>query len=231
MHSISHRALVTYSNSTTGEIRVRIPAMSGIASDLPISFIGRKKKSGAWLVPAIGEQIVVTADDVNLSNVFWLHVDAYDVRSTPDYGSFYDTQIQASAGIDIANPMKFRSTFEANNVSVVDNSKLKVSYGGVYNIQFSAQLDKTDSGEDHVDIWLRKNGTDVPWSNTRLTMPKNDIKLVASWNFVLALNDNDYAEIIWLSDDATMRLYAETAGTAPAHPAIPSTIVTVTRVV
>lgn len=230
-HAISYRALVTYSNPSTGEIRVRIPAMSGIASDLPISFIGRKKRSGAWLVPEIGEQIVVTADDVNLSNVFWLHVDAYETRATPDYGSFFDTEIQTNPVINTPMAMKLRNTAEAHNVSIVDNTKIKVAYGGVYNLQFSAQLDKTDSGEDHVDIWFRKNGSDVVWSDTRMTLPKNDAKLVAAWNFVLTMADNDYVEIMWLSDDINMRLYAETAHTSPAHPGIPSVIATITRVV
>lgn len=231
LHAIAYRALVTYSNSSTGEIRVRIPSVSGIASDLPISFIGRKKRSGSWVVPAIGEQIVVTADDANLSNVFWMHVDTYEIRATPDYGSFYDTQTQTNPVINTPRAMKLRNTAEAHNVSVVNDSQIKVSYGGVYNLQFSAQLDKTDSGEDHVDIWFRKNGMDVTWSDTRMTMPKNDAKLVASWNFVLTLADNDYVEIMWLSDDQSMRLYAEGAHTAPDHPGIPSVIATITRVV
>lgn len=229
--SIVHRALVTYSNSANGEIRVKIPAVTG-QSEVHISYIGRAKQHGAWVVPAVGEQIIVSADDEHMTNIFWLRSDAYIAHAlTPDYGSFYDTQIQSSAGINLANTMKFRSTAEAHNVSIVSNSQITVAYGGVYNIQFSAQLDKTDSGEDHVDIWLRYNGTDVPWSNTRLTIPKNNTKLVAAWNFVLTMADNSYAEIVWLSDDATMRLYAEAAGTSPVHPAIPSVILTVTRAV
>lgn len=232
MHpSIVHRALVTYVNSSTGEIRVKIPAVTG-QSEVSISYIGRAKQHGAWVVPAVGEQIIVSADDEHMTNIFWLRSDAYIAHAlTPDYGSFYDTQIQNSAGTNIANAMKFRNEAEAHNVSIVSDTQITVAYAGVYNIQFSAQLDKTDSGEDQVDIWFRKNGVDVPWSNTRLTMPKNDTKLVAAWNFVLTLADNDYVEIMWLSDDSTMRLYAEGAHTSPAHPAIPSVILTVTRAV
>ena len=230
-HSIVHRALVTYSDSSTGEIRVKIPAVVGL-SDVSISYIGRSKQHGAWVVPAVGEQIIVSADDTHMTNIFWLRSDAYIAHAlTPDYGSFYDTQIQTNPVANTQMAMKFRSTFEAHNVSIVNDSRITVAYDGVYNIQFSAQLDKTDSGEDLVDIWLRYNGADVVWSNTRVTMPKNDAKLVASWNFVMTMTANSYAEIMWLSDDTAMRLYAEAAGTSPAHPAIPSTIVTVTRAI
>ena len=99
-----------------------------------------------------------------------------------------------------------------------------------YNIQFSAQLDKTDSGVDFVDIWLRKNGSNVDHSNTRVEMPKVDAKLVAAWNWVVEASANDYFEIAWSSADADMRIYAEGAQTTPTRPAIPSVILTVTQV-
>lgn len=231
MYSIVHRALVTYASSSTGEIRVKVPAVTG-QSEVSISYIGRVKQHGAWVVPAVGEQIIVSADDEDMTNVFWLKSDAYIAHAlTPDYGSFYDNQTQTNVVMNTARAMKLRQTEEAYNVSIVDDSKITVAFGGVYNIQFSAQLDKTDSGEDHVDIWLRKNGTDVPWTNTRMTLPKNDAKLVAAWNFVLTLADNEYVEIMWMSDDQSMRLYAEAAQASPAHPATPSVIATVTRAI
>lgn len=70
-----HRALVTYSNAATGEIRVKIPALLGSGSEVSISYIARKAHSGVWSVPTAGDQIVVTSDDTNLTNVFWLRTD------------------------------------------------------------------------------------------------------------------------------------------------------------
>jgi microcystin-dependent protein len=69
-----HRALVTYSNKNTGEIRIKIPALLGSGSEVSISYIGRK---APWAVPIAGDQIVVTADDENLTNIFWLQTDSY----------------------------------------------------------------------------------------------------------------------------------------------------------
>lgn len=75
MHHPIHRALVTYSDSTTGEIRVKIPSLLGAGSEVSISYIGRKAHAGAWSVPDVGDQIVVASDDTNLTNVFWLRTD------------------------------------------------------------------------------------------------------------------------------------------------------------
>ena len=60
-----------------------------------------------------------------------------------------------------------------------------------------------------------------------MTMPKNDAKLVASWNFIYDFNANDYLQIMWWSNDVDMRLYSEGTQTNPTRPAIPSVILTV----
>jgi hypothetical protein len=69
-----YRGTVIYSSSTTGEIRVRVPVLAGVDGSLPVSYVGRTAYNGSWAVPSIGSQIVVTADDANLTNVFWLQV-------------------------------------------------------------------------------------------------------------------------------------------------------------
>jgi hypothetical protein len=42
------------------------------------------------------------------------------------------------------------------SVLLID-TKLTFQYPGVYNIQFSMQLYKTDAGDDDFDIWFRLN--------------------------------------------------------------------------
>jgi phage baseplate assembly protein gpV len=79
-----HRAIVTYSDSSTGEIKVRIPALAGVHDVVSLSKIGRSAYNGSWQVPPIGEQIVVTADDPNLSNIFWVQTNPVTPTSTTD---------------------------------------------------------------------------------------------------------------------------------------------------
>lgn len=233
-HSIVHRASVTYSNPLTGDIRVRIPAVTGNESEIPISFITRAKYNGVWVVPNVGDQIVVSADDPNMTNVFWIHTDltpAKTILPSNDYGSFYDTTTQTNPVANTANLMTLNSTADHNNIHVIDNSKITVTNTGIYNIQFSAQFDKTDSGSDDIDIWLRIDGVDVPWSNTRLTSHNNNAKVVAAWNWMVSMNAGQYAQLVWCSYDLDMRIFAQTAQTGPTRPGIPSLIVTVQRTV
>jgi hypothetical protein len=67
-----HRAIVSYSNASTGEIKVRIPAKFDSNTTLDISPIARSATNGVWPVPTVNSQIVIASDDDTYTNVFWL---------------------------------------------------------------------------------------------------------------------------------------------------------------
>ena len=153
--------------------------------------------------------------------------------ATGSYGSFYDTTTQTNPIANIARSMSFNTTDITNGVSISGstspfNTYVKTENPGVYNIQFSAQVDKTDSGTDEIVIWLRKNGIDLTDTATTITLSGNNDKQVAAWNWFVNSAANDYYQIIWYSADTDLRLLAETAG--GGHPGIPSVIATVNRV-
>jgi hypothetical protein len=174
---------------------------------------------------AVGALVV---DDFIRFNDGTEQITAY-VPTTVDkhYISAYSTALQTNTGNGTASiPMIFETTADANSLSIVNNTRITPTRSGKYNIQFSVQLDKTDSGSDDVEIWIAVNGTAVPNSNTHLTLPTNNAKSVAAWNWIVALQSNQYAEIYWYSLDTAMRLFAQGAQTNPTRPGIPSTIVT-----
>jgi hypothetical protein len=153
--------------------------------------------------------------------------------STGSYGSFYDTTTQPNPVANAANSMSFNETAITNGVSLSGstspfNTYIKTETAGVYNIQFSAQIDKTDGGEDNINIWIRKNGTDLIDTATSLTLPKNNNRLVAAWNWFVQSSTNDYYQIIWSSADIDMRLLAEVSSSTT--PGIPSVILTANRI-
>ena len=80
------------------------------------------------------------------------------------------------------------------------------------------------------DIWLRINGDDVPLSNTQITFARKDDKHVAAWNFMVDLNANDYVQLMWFSNDATVQIVYEPSSITPVRPAIPSLILTINQV-
>jgi hypothetical protein len=146
------------------------------------------------------------------------------------YGNFYSTAVQTNPVARGVNAMTFNGTPDAVGVSIESSSRIKVANAGTYNLQFSAQVEKTDSGNDSIDIWLAKNGNNVAWSNTRLWLYGNGDKHVAAWNFIVTLVANEYVQIYWSSPDSDVRLYAEPESTVPTRPGIPSVIATITQV-
>ena len=151
------------------------------------------------------------------------------------WGAFSDTSNQLINNAATTFPVKFNTTDGSNGVSVQNDlsgnkTRITVANAGVYNIQFSLQLDKTDGNDDLVNIWLSKNGTNVPNSNTQVTVLGNGGKMVAAWNLVLQLTAGQYVQLMCQSPDTAMRIIASGEQSSPARPAVPSAILTVTQV-
>ena len=146
------------------------------------------------------------------------------------YLAAYDTQDQTNAGATSVNLMKYRTTDISRDISIASDTRITLAKAGVYNIQFSAQFDKGDSGDDTVQVWLMKNGANVANSNTEMTLVGNNGKHVAAWNWVVQATAGDYYEIAWHSTDTALFINYIAATTSPTRPAIPSVILTVTQV-
>lgn len=147
------------------------------------------------------------------------------------YGQFWSTVPQLNSGTANANPMTFDSSDTFNTgITVANNSHIVIANPGIYNIQFSAQLAKTDSGLDTISIWLAKNGTNVADSCSDVELDGNAARLVAAWNFLVETTvPNTYYELYWSSSDVDAYLLAQGARINPTRPAIPSVILTVTQ--
>lgn len=143
------------------------------------------------------------------------------------YGSFFDTTDQTAAAINTAYAMTFNSTDYTNGVYIGSpTSRVYVDRNSLYNIQFSAQLDKTAAVKSEVWIWLDKNGTSVANSATQVSLQGSNPATVAAWNFLLELNAGDYFRLMWATDN-TGSFISASPSVAPV-PAIPSVILTVT---
>jgi hypothetical protein len=165
-----------------------------------------------------------------VSNTLWEELQGFG-RSVPilHYGAFSDTTLQAVTSVGEAMAMTFNTTDAANGISIGSpTSRIVVDNQGVYNVQFSAQLDKTSGAAAVIHIWLRKNGTNVPNTTSRVVIQGTAAELVAAWNFVIQLEPTNYVELMWESNDADVVLLAASA--TSVYPAIPSVICTVTQV-
>ena len=155
----------------------------------------------------------------------------YNGHKQYNYGQFYDMTTQSGSSGSIQS-MKLNTTDLSEGVSIVSGSQIKVENSGVYNLQFSVQLENTVNTNIVFNIWFAKNGNSIPNSNTHIDVARAQSaqlgKVPAAWNFLSHLDDNDYLEIKWTCNDTGGILHYD-AGT-PSTPATPSVIVTITRI-
>ena len=147
------------------------------------------------------------------------------------YLSAYHTASIPLAVTNAIYSMSFSTTDFANGVSISGSSRsqIKISNTGIYDLQFSAQLSKTNNSNNTVYIWLAKNGNNVSDSNTGITLGggQNDSS-IASWNFYLSASAGDYYELRMAgTDNNAVVLYNETPTLGPA---VPSVILTLGRI-
>lgn len=146
-------------------------------------------------------------------------------------GSFWSTVSQSQSVINTAKAFTFNQTdaLATNGIALSGSSQIVIENAGVYNIAFSAVIGKTDAGDDFVDIWLMKNGQNVPDSNTVMRLNANNDRRVAAWNFFVTANAGDAFEMVWLSRTST-RVYIAAEPELAPKPAMPSIILTVNQV-
>ena len=150
--------------------------------------------------------------------------------NTP-YGAFQDGTDQVAANTTTAYAVTYDTTDFSNTITLSNSSRLNVEYAGLYNVQFSIQFKNTTNDTQDVDVWFRKNGTDIDKSNSKFGIPPRKSSgdpshIVAAMNFYVSLEVNDYIQIMWKPSDVGLSIEHYAAGTSPTRPAIPSAIVT-----
>ena len=151
------------------------------------------------------------------------------------YGAFQDSIDQTAANTTTAYAVKFNTTDFSNGVTVSNNSRINVTETGIWNCQFSIQFTNTTNATQDVDIWFRKNGTNIDNSNSRFGFaPRKAVgdpyHTIAAMNFFVSLTASDYLEIMWRPTDTGVSIEQYAAGTSPTRPTVPSAIVTMSFV-
>jgi hypothetical protein len=147
------------------------------------------------------------------------------------YGAFQDTTDQSIATITATANISLDTTDYSLGTSLVDGYKIRVDYSGLYNVQFSIQFANDDSQIQDVDIWFKKNGSDVAGSNSKFSVDDKhgSVKghLIASLNFNIELAKDDYVSLAWATSSTLVTIEHLAAQTTPTRPATPSAIVTI----
>lgn len=150
------------------------------------------------------------------------------------YGAFSDFTDQTTT-INTATLMGLSVTDFSNEVSLQTGSKITVANAGIYNLQFSVQLQNLDNAPQDVFIWLKQNGTDITGSTGLVGMPArksagvpfHDIK---GWNYFLNMNAGDYVQIYWSTTNVDVTIQTYPASGSPTKPSTASVVATLSFV-
>ena len=151
------------------------------------------------------------------------------------YGAFQDGTDQTAANTTTAYAVTFDTTDFSNGVTLSDSSRLNVAQSGIYNLQFSIQFKNTTNDTQDVDVWFRKNGTNIDNSNSRFGLgPRKSSgdpsHVIATLNFFVSLAANDYVQIMWRTSDVGVQIEHYAASSTPTRPVVPSVIATLSFV-
>jgi hypothetical protein len=151
------------------------------------------------------------------------------------YGAFQDSTDQTASSTTAAYAVTLNTTDFSNGVTLASGSRITVADAGIWNCQFSIQFKNTTNDTQDVDIWFRKNGTNIDNSNSRFALPPRKSSgdpshLIAALNFFASMDSTDYLEIMWRVSDVGVSIEHYAAGTSPTRPAVPSAIVTMSFV-
>ena len=150
------------------------------------------------------------------------------------YGAFSDFTDQTTT-VNTATLVALSVTDFSNEVSLQTGSKITVTNAGIYNLQFSVQLQNLDNAPQDVFIWLKQNGTDITGSTGLVGLPArksagvpfHDIK---GWNYFLNMNAGDYVQIYWSTTNVDVTIQTYPASGTPTKPSTASVVATLSFV-
>ena len=148
------------------------------------------------------------------------------------YGAFSSNQDQTTTA-NTATLMTLNTTDFANQVSI-SSSKITVVNAGIYNLQFSAQFQNTDTAFQDVYIWLKQDGVDISGSTGFVSIPNKhagvDGHSIVGWNYFLEMQANDYVEIYWSVPNTAVTIQHLAASGTPTKPSTQSVVATMSFV-
>ena len=136
------------------------------------------------------------------------------------YGAFTSTATQTVTAANTPTAITYTNDEYSNGI-VFSGSQLTVQHAGIYEIAYSLQIEKTQGTNANVDIWLKKNGTNILRSDSILGLVSNSAKQLPFVSIIDSASANDYYEVYFQSDSDHVQVTAVAAtGGIPAAPSI-----------
>jgi hypothetical protein len=197
------------------------------ANILPVANGGTGAATLTGYVKGAGTDVMTAAATVPFGDI-----------SSRAYGQFCSVADQTG---DVADPKAVKlatNVITGAGISVANNgsgdpTRVTFTAAGTYMVAPNIQFVNSDTNDHDATVWLRKNGTDVANSATRIVVPKTADGGAAFFQLVFyeTVTANQYIEVMWLPENAAVTIdHTAAAAGPPAVPAIPSAIVAAERI-
>lgn len=144
------------------------------------------------------------------------------------YGTFSSSTTQTPVASNTTYAITFETTEISSGVNITNASRVTTQYAGLYSFDFRLQLTSSNSSQKSVYIWARKNGIDIPNSNSKVTIVGNGVEVVPSWSFSVSMQAGDYFELMYAASDTAVSINAPAA--TSFTPATPSATLRVSQI-
>jgi len=221
----------------------RLPTIGGdqrAAAEVVNNIMDGKTNNTGTVTLNTGNAITTTLFDERISidtKIVVLPFSAAAFADSAPYGQFSDNTDQSATTLGTEEVISFSTTDLSNGVYLSNGDRINFRNDGIYAVQFSIQVVNNTNDTQTIDIWFRKNGSNLADSNSRFGIARRkssgaDSQLIAATMIFFDLNANDYLQLYWHPSDLGVSLEhfaAVTAvpGTIPAIPATPTLFLTV----
>lgn len=150
------------------------------------------------------------------------------------YGSFQNTANQTFATANTATKIVLNTTDFIRGMTRSSSTITDIT-AGIYNVQFSLQMANSDTQIQEIEIWLRKNGSDIAGTASKYSIPAKhgsiDGYSVPVANFFIDFTTSDTLELWGAVTSTNLYIEAYAAQTSPfARPSVPSSVLTLSPI-
>ena len=149
-----------------------------------------------------------------------------------------DSTIQYAGGNNVATKVLWDTLETSSGFVLNPTASATAEQSGIYKIDYSLEFVNTVNSAQDITVWLKVNGSDVPRSGSKFTIPARKSAIVYSYlvaysSLTFSMNADDYVELWWETTLAynpvgpVNGVYMEAQAATGSLPAIPSAVGTI----
>lgn len=154
------------------------------------------------------------------------------------YWTGYDNSTQPFVSTAVAQIMNLSNNndFDSYGIYITNRQNISFAQTGDYLIWISPEFFQSSGQPGIITFYLQKTNSsgqfvDVPWSNSRYTVPNGAYNAPAIPYQVDITNPaQDKVRVMWWSDSTNSQIYSSGVLTNPARPSIPGVLVNIQKV-